>query len=181
MLSLVINLAESDLKRSLDLVDVLDLLKSRPDTSVDTENFVVGALIVNDSGERHVLEHIIKFLEDRVGVVDILTETAGTLLAQTQVSVHISVFVVTSEHEDLLGVFKFECHQETDDLQTLTAFVNVVTQEKVIKTTDVASLAWMAPNVQESHQVNIVTMDVTKYFNWGLESLNDRGLSLQNV
>ena len=84
---------------------------------MNTENLVVGALIVNNSSQGHVFKHVVKFLENRVGIVDIFTQASGALLAETVVPVHITVFVVTSQQEDLLGVLKLKRHQETDDLE----------------------------------------------------------------
>jgi hypothetical protein len=103
-----------------------------------TENLVVGTFIVDDGSERQILKHVVEFLEDRVGVVDVLTTAAGALLSQSQVAVHVAVLMVASQHEDLLGVLELQRHQQTDYLQTLAAAVNVVTQEQIVEATDVA-------------------------------------------
>ena len=138
LLGLVVDLAESDLEGSLYFFDVLYFLQGGTNTRMHTENLVVGTFIVDNGSERQILKHVVEFLEDRVGVVDVLTKTAGALLSQSQVAVHVAVLMVASQHEDLLGVLKLQRHQQTDHLKTLAAAVNVVTQEQIVEATDVA-------------------------------------------
>lgn len=94
----------------MNLIDILDLLQGGTDTSVNTEHFVIGSFIINDGGEGHEFKHIIELLEDRVGVIDVFAKTAGTLLTEAEVPVDISIFVVASEQEDLLGIFELQGH-----------------------------------------------------------------------
>ena len=61
------------------------------------------------------------------------------------------------------------------------AFIDVVTKEEVVITTDITSFTWIAPNIEESHQINVVTVNVAEHFDWRLECLDDNGLGLQNV
>lgn len=146
-----------------------------------TENLVVCALIIDDSCQWKVLKHVIKLLENTIGIIDIFTKASIALLTQSQVFVDVAIFVVTTQHEDLLGVFELKSHQKTDNFQTLATFINVVTQEKVIKTTDVTRFTWGAPDIQESHQIDVVTMDVAKNLDWRLQLLNYDWLLLKDV
>lgn len=137
LLGLVINLAKSDLQWSLDLLDVINLLKGGTDTSMHTEDLVVGSFISDDSGHWQILIHVVQFLEDTIGVVDIFTKTASTLLSQTQVLIDVAVLVVSSKQEDLLWILELQSHQQANDFKGLATFVDVVAQEEVIVATDV--------------------------------------------
>jgi hypothetical protein len=68
----------------------------------------------------------------------------------------------------LFRVFEFESHQKADHFETLATFIDVVTQEKVIKAANVTRFTWRAPNVKESHQINVVAVNVAENFNWWL-------------
>jgi hypothetical protein len=72
-------------------------------------------------------------------------------LAQTEIAVHITIFVISAKHEDLLGVLKLEGHQETDYFKTLAPAINIVSEEKIIVTTDVTVFTRTLPNVEEAH------------------------------
>ena len=137
LLSLVVNLAKGDLQRSLDFLNIFDFLEGGADTSMHTKDLIVGALIIHDSCQGEVLKHVIKLLENTIGVVDIFSETSIALLAQSQVLIYVAIFVVTAQHEDLFGVFELASHQEADNLQTLAAFVNIIAQEEVVEATNV--------------------------------------------
>lgn len=145
------------------------------------EHFIVCALVIDNRCQRHVLKHIVQLLENTGGVVDVLTKTSITLLAKTQVFIDIAILVISAQHKNLFGVLELERHEQTDNFQTLAAFVNVISQEEVVKTTDVSRLTRGPPNVQESHQVNIVSVNISKNLDWWLQRLNDNGLLLQDI
>jgi hypothetical protein len=46
-----------------------------------TENLVVSTFIVYDGSQWQILKHVVELLEDGVGVVDVLTKAASTLLS----------------------------------------------------------------------------------------------------
>ena len=81
LLSLVVNLTECNLKRSLYFLDVLNFLQSGADTSMHTENLVVSTFIVYDGSQWQILKHVVELLEDGVGVVNVLAKAASTLLS----------------------------------------------------------------------------------------------------
>ena len=181
LLHFTVDLAEGDLKWTLNLLNVFDFLNGRADTCVNAEDFVVGAAVVNDAGERHVLKHVIQAVEHTRSVIYVFVEAALTLLTQAQVAVDVAVFVVSSQHEDLLGVLELQSHQKANDLQALATLVDVVAQEQVVKTIDIAVLARGSPNVEETHQVNVVAVDVTKNFDWWLKTTDNSRLLLKDI
>lgn len=120
-------------------------------------------------------------MEHTRSVIYVFVEAALTLLTQAQVAVDVAVFVVSSQHEDLLGVLELQSHQKANDLQALATLVNVVAQEQVVKTIDIAVLARGSPNVEEAHQVNVVAVDVTKNFDWRLKTTDNSRLLLKDI
>lgn len=169
LLCLVVNLAESDLEGPLNFLNVFDLDQGRADTSVNAEYLIVRALVVDNSGQRHVFKHIVKLLEDRVGIVDVFTKASCALLAETMVPVNVAILVVSSQQEDLLGVLQLKSHQQADHLERLRTLVHIVTQEKIIVAGNVTGLRRATPNVQEPHQIDVISMNVAENFDWRLE------------
>jgi hypothetical protein len=169
LLCLVVNLAESDLEGPLNFLNVFDLDQGRADTSVNAEYLIVRALVVDNSGQRHVFEHIVKLLENRVGIVDVFTKASSALLAETVVPVNVAILVVSSQQEDLLGVLQLKSHQQADHLERLRTLVHIVTQEKIIVAGNVTGLRRATPNVQEPHQIDVISMNVAENFDWRLE------------
>lgn len=145
---------------------------------MDAENLVVGCFVVDNGCEWHLLKHIVDALENAVGVIYVLTKTTSAFLSESEVSVYISIFVVPAQHEHLFRVLQFKSHQKTDNFQALSSLVNVVSKEKVVVAADVTVFARTSPDVEESHQINVVTMDVTKNFNWWLQSFDKNWLLL---
>ena len=77
---------------------------------MNTENFILSLLITNYCSKWHVFEHIIDLLENTVWVVDILSKSFSTFCSKTKISIDVTVFVVSSHHEDLLWIFQLQCH-----------------------------------------------------------------------
>lgn len=120
-------LSKLDFEWSLDLLDALDILDCRADTSMAAED---SLLLISDNGcKRHLLEGLIDFRENTVWVIDVLAESFGALVTEAEISIDMLVLVVASKKHDLLGVFEFESEEQADDFETVLAFVDVVTQE----------------------------------------------------
>lgn len=77
--------------------------------------------------------------------------------------------MVTSEQVDFIREFYFQRHKQTNCLELVTASVHVVSQEQVVVTLNVPCLTWGAPQVEEPHQVLVLTVDISKYFDWCLQ------------
>jgi hypothetical protein len=91
------------------------------------------------------------------------------------------VLMVTSEQHDLLGVLQFEGEEEADDLQTVLSLVHIVTQEKIVEGVDVSSVQRSLPDVEESHEVDVLAVDVSDNLDWRSDLLNDDWLSSQDL
>ncbi len=89
--------------------------------------------------------------------------------------------MIASEKEHLLGELQFKCHQKANHFKALTAFVDVVSEEEVVITTDVAVVVGLAPNVKEPHQVNVVAVKISEYLDGRLERLDQYWLCLKDI
>ena len=119
LLHSVSDASKCDLEWSLDLLNVFNLVDTVTDSTVDTEDLVVGLLVIYHGSKWHVLKDIVELVEKTVGVIDVLVEPLGALLTESKVSVHISVLVVTSEKEDLSWVLELESQEQADHFKTL--------------------------------------------------------------
>lgn len=77
--------------------------------------------------------------------------------------------MVSPKKENLLWILEFQGKQKAKHLETLRTSVNIVAQEKVIKACNIARLTWRLPNVEEPHEVMVVTMDVAEDLNGRFE------------
>jgi hypothetical protein len=85
--------------------------------------------ISNNSCERHLLKSFIDLCKHTIWVVDIFSESLGTLVTETQIFVHVLVLVISSKKHDLLWILQLKSEKEADDFETILALVNIVTQE----------------------------------------------------
>lgn len=167
-MSLIINLAQSDLEWSLDFFDVLNFLNSLTNSGMNAKNFVVSCFVCNYRCKRHLLKHVIDFLEDAIRVGDVLPQTSRTLLTESKILVDISVFVISAKKENLLRKLQFQCHKQADNFKTLATFVNIVSKEQVVKSANVSIIIRHSPDVKETHQIDVVSMDVSENLDRGL-------------
>jgi hypothetical protein len=58
--------------------------------------------------------------------------------------------------------------------------VNIISKEEVIKALNVTILLWRSPKVEESHEVLVLTVDVTENLNWRIDS-QDHWLLFKNL
>jgi len=113
-----------DLEWSLDLLNRLDVLNCWSNTTMAAENSLL--FIRNNSSERHLFKCFINLHKDTIWVVNILTQSLGTLIAKAKILVHMLVLMISSKKHDLLWVFELKGKQEADDLKTVLALVDVV-------------------------------------------------------
>ena len=135
---------------------------------------MICSLVADYRSERQPLEKIIHLLEDTVWLINVLTKTLSTFLAKSEISVDFPVFVITSQHKYLLWVLQLERQQQAQHFKTLSAAINIIAQEKVIIASDISRLTWRFPNVEEAHQVMIVTVNVAEDLNRRLEVVLDQ-------
>jgi hypothetical protein len=131
---------------------------------MDTDNF-----IINDSGEWEPFEKAIDSVENAITIQRIFSKSVSAFIRETETVVDPSIFMVTSDHMDLIRESDLESHQETDSLQRMGSSVDKVSEEKIVETFDITFLgtnAWRSKEVKESHQIAILTMDITENLDW---------------
>jgi len=89
--------------------------------------------------------------------------------------------MITSEKHDLLWIFELQSHEEADDFETVMTLVDVVTQEEVVISMDITSVGWSLPDIEESHQIYILTVEITNNLDWWSDFLNHDWLSSQDL
>ena len=75
---------------------------------MDAKDAILSQLVSDDGTERHPLKQVVHLLEDTLRVIDVLIESLCALLAESKEPVHITVFMIASEKEDLPRVFQLE-------------------------------------------------------------------------
>lgn len=171
--------AQLDLKRSWNGLNALDVLNRWSNTSMDTQNLLL--LVVNDGGQWHLIEGVIEFGKDTIWVVDVLTESLGAFVSQAEVLVDMAILMVASQQNDLLREFELQDEEEADDLKTPLALINVVAQEHVIEGMDVALVDWSLPDIEETHQIDVLTVNVADDFGGWADLLDDNWLGCQDI
>jgi glutathionylspermidine synthase len=61
------------------------------------------------------------------------------------------------------------------------SLVDVVAQEQIVEGMDISCVERSLPDVEESHEVNVLSMDVSYNFDWWPDLLDDDGLGSQNL
>ena len=181
LLDRVVDITKVDAQGPLNHVDVLQLDDGVANASMDAQDSVLSRLILDDCSKWHPLEQVIQLLEDTVWFIDVLVESLSALLSQTEVAIHVSVFVVASQKENLARILQFERQKQANDFQRLTATVYIVTQEQVVETANVAVLLGRSPNVEEAHQVVVVAVQVAKNLDGWFQVLNQHWLSKEHL
>ena len=131
---------------------------------MDTEDFVASRLVRNDTCKRKPFEQVIQLLEHTVGIVNVLTKSVRTFLTKTEISIDVPVFMIASEQEDLLRVLQFESQEQNNNFQALIASIHIISQKEVVISCDVSRFARCFPEIEETHKVHIVAMDVAENF-----------------
>lgn len=108
LLHCVRNVAQSDAQGPLNLVDVLKLDNRVANTAMDAKDAILGQLVSDDSAEWHPLKQVVHLLEDTLRIIYVLIESLCTFLAESEEPVHITIFMIASEEEDLSWVFQLE-------------------------------------------------------------------------
>ena len=73
-------------------------------------------------------------------------------------------FMISSKQEEVSRVLNFVRHQQANCFNTLFASINVVSnKEKLLVIIGTTS------NIEESEKVKILAVNITKYFDWGLQ------------
>ena len=62
----------------------------------------------------------------------------------------------------------------------MSTSINIVTQEEVVVTFDITAVIGNSPKVKEAHQVLVLTVDISKDFDWCVNTKHHR-LILENA
>lgn len=179
LVSLAMVTAKLDFKRSLNRLDGLNILDGWTDTAMHTE-YSLG--LVGDQGSQwHLLERLVDLGEHAVGVVDVLAEPLSAFFSEAEVSIHILVFVISPKENNLLGILELEGKEEADDLETVLALINIVTKEEVVEGVDISGVAGRLPDIKESHQIVILSMEIADDLYWGSNLLHHNRLCSKDV
>lgn len=135
-----------DLKRPLDLLNLVQAEQCAANATVQADD-----LLVDDRCQRKPVKQVVDFVEDGVDVGGLLTQTAAALLRETEGIVDPLVLVVAPQEVDLIRELDLEGHQEADGFQRVGATIDIITEEEVIITLDIAIVVWNTPEVKESH------------------------------
>lgn len=78
--------------------------------------------------------------------------------------INILVFVVASQQNNLFRIFELECEQKTNNFKRVLTSIDVVSEEQVVISMDVSFFRGFLPNIKESHQIDVASVDVSEYF-----------------
>ena len=95
--------------------------------------------------------------------------------------IHVAVFVVSAHHKDLARVFQLKGQKETDDFKRLGAAIDIISQENVVETVNVSRVLGSLPNVEEAHQVDVVSVYVSNNFYRRLHASYEHGLRAKHL
>jgi len=89
--------------------------------------------------------------------------------------------VIATQQEDLAGILKLKREEKAENLQTLTSTIYVVAQEDVVEGANITGLLGGLPDVEEAHQVVVVTVEVSEDLDGWLEVLDEHGLGVEHL
>ena len=92
-------------ERSLNLLDLVKAEQRAADTTVQADDS-----LIDYSGQRQPIEQVVDFVEDGVDIGRFLSQSATAFFSESERIVDPFVFVVASEHVNLVGEFDLECH-----------------------------------------------------------------------
>lgn len=129
---------------SHDTADLLHRVQVRTETAVHGED-----LLINDGRDRQTVEAVRKGLPqfDVVAALALVIEAVNT--------VNGSALVVSTQDEEVFGVFDLVCQQKADGLEGLLATVHVVTKEQVVCFRGEATV------FEETQEVVVLSVNVT--------------------
>lgn len=101
---------------TVDDLDLIDRVDARTQAAVYTKD-----LIVNDTAQRKVVEHVGEIVPDRRVAV-----FSGTLRVKAVRLGNTSALMVTSDEVDSIGISELETDQKADGLDTEQPAINIV-------------------------------------------------------
>jgi len=114
-------------------------------------------LLIHDGSTGETVETIGK------GLPKLNPKTALAFVIETVDAVDGGTLVISSEDEEVFGVFDFIGQKETDGLEGLLTTVNIIAQE------DVIGLGGESTILKKTEEVVVLTVDIAADFNWCLK------------
>ena len=107
---------------------------------------------------------------------EVLSKSVPALLSEPETVVDPPVLVITPEQVKLCGHLDFKSQKETNSFQRIGSSVHVISKEYVFVVivdfyNGVVFIALRGPEVEEAHEVLVLTVDVSEN--------DDRGLALE--
>ena len=137
--------------------------------------------ISNNSSKWHLLEGLIDLGKHTVWIVDVFSESLGTLISESEIFIDVFIFVITSQEHNLFWIFQLKCEEEADNFQTILTLIDIVTQEEIIESMDISGIKRSLPDIKESHEIYILTMNISDDFYWWSDFLDNNWLSSQDL
>ena len=103
------------------MTDLIDILKFRTESSMNTKYFML-----NDSGKRHHVEHLIEHFP----VVN--SNSLFALFIKSEKSIHIRCLVMTSEKKNVFRESHLVGKKQDNALNGHRPSVNIVSKEKIV-------------------------------------------------
>mmetsp|Transcript_762 Transcript_762/g.946 ORF Transcript_762/g.946 Transcript_762/m.946 type:complete len:252 (+) Transcript_762:356-1111(+) len=128
----------------------------------------------DDGGQREPVKKVVYFIENRVVFSRVLAQSVAALLGKPEGVVDPLVLVVASEQMNLLRESNLEGHEQADGLEGVVTSVHVITEEQIIIRFDVTVFIRGAPEVEESHQILVLTVDVAKHLHGSVHTKDHR-------
>ena len=161
-------------KWSSDLLNLLKAYKGASNTTVKADDS-----IFDDSREREPVKEFINLVEDRVMFRWVFSESVTALFSEAKGIVDPLILVVTSQKMNLVWESDLQRHEQADCFERVTSSVDVISQEEVVVALDITVFIWSSPKIEESHQILVLTMDVTKNLDRGV-NFEDHWLCFKN-
>ena len=155
----------NNVERSLDLLNLIKAKEGAADAAMQAHY-----LVVNDSRKGKPIKELIDLVEYRVDVGGFLTKAAAALLSEAECIVNPLVLVVASEQVNLIWELYLEGHQEADRLEGVHATIDIITEEQVVVTLNIAVIVRVAPKIEESHQILILSVDIAEHFDGSIDT-----------
>jgi len=159
-MTLAVVRSKFDFERSLDCFDTFDFLDCWTNSTVAAKDFLL--FVSYNCRQWHVLKGFIDFGEDTIRVVDVLSESLGAFVSESEVLIHILVFVVSSEKHNLTRILQLQSEKQAHNLKVEAALVDIVSKEHVIIGMNISSVTRSLPNVEESHKICILAVKITE-------------------
>ena len=89
--------------------------------------------------------------------------------------------MVASQKENLARILEFQRQEKAHNFKGLAATVNIIAQEHVVERADISCLLRCAPDIEESHQISVIAVNVSENFDWRLQLFDQHGLGLEHL